>query len=136
MVDQKQTLIDAEVQQINDQTILKFKKFLEEDGENTINSKEMTRFIYAIGKGQIFSFHEHSGVFELDIRGCPTKRLVKFNYKQGKDLHIFLIKMSTLCQLTIPFIPSTILSLGGTWRIWNSGICRYAPIYDCNSMAS
>jgi len=87
MIKEKQTLIDPELQQIDGQTILKFKKFLEEDGEHTINSNEMTRFIYAVGRGPSLSFHEHSGVFQLDIRGCPTERLVKFNYKQAWVAH-------------------------------------------------
>lgn len=87
MEEKKQSLFDEEVQQINGQTILKFKKFLDEDGEHSINSNKMTRFIYAIGNGQILSIHKHSGVFELDVRGCPTKRLVKFNYKQAWVAH-------------------------------------------------
>lgn len=89
MKEDKQTLISSSVEYVEEtgQTILKFKKFLVEDGEHTINTKGMTRFIYAVGVGPTLSFHQHSGVFQLDLRGCPTKHLLKYNYKQAWVAH-------------------------------------------------
>ncbi len=81
MIASKQTLIDAVILQEDDETILRFNKKLYEDDEHPIDTISMATFIYAIGQGNMLSFHSYANSFKVDLTRCGDK---------GDDKSIFL----------------------------------------------
>lgn len=81
MIASKQTLIDAVILQEDGETILRFTKMLYEDDEHPIDTTSMTTFIYAMGQGNMLSFHSYANSFKVDLTECGDK---------GDDKSIFL----------------------------------------------
>ncbi len=67
----RQTLTDASCSQDDDETILRFTKKIQEDGENPISKTNSTTFLYAVGEGNILSRHAFTNSFNLDVSKCP-----------------------------------------------------------------
>jgi hypothetical protein len=73
--DAEQTLINATVTQIDGQTILRFTKLLNEEGEHAIFPFKENTFLYAYGSGNNLAQHPSGqrGGFTLNINQCSVK---------------------------------------------------------------
>ena len=73
MAQSQQTLIDASLEQSEEETILRFTKILEEENENVISKTNMTTILVAVGEGNIMSRHAFADSFSLHLDSCPLK---------------------------------------------------------------
>ena len=66
MSDEKQTLTDVSIEVTNGQTIMKFTKVMQEDGEIAVGGTGNT-FLYAVGSGTSLGYHRSRKSFDLDL---------------------------------------------------------------------
>lgn len=72
MEDNMQTLMEADITQENEQTVLTFKKKLKEDGEKEILATGTNSFLWAVGSTNTLGHHKQRGVFHLDLSNCES----------------------------------------------------------------
>ncbi|CAB9522450.1 expressed unknown protein [Seminavis robusta] len=71
----KQTLLDESITQNETHTVLSFTKYLEEEGEATINGNGTNRFVVAYGFDNLFSFHEQRASFVMTLSPCIPEEI-------------------------------------------------------------
>jgi len=81
----KQTLIDASTTQDESETIMRFTKYLDEEGQIPISKTGHTTFIYAIGHGNYLSHHRFAESFTMDLSKCPYLDNDNDNNEESKN---------------------------------------------------
>ena len=66
----QQTIQNGNIQQNETHTVLTFQKFLEEDGELSINPEGTNFFLVAAGSGNDLAIHQHRAPVSLSLVPC------------------------------------------------------------------
>jgi DOMON domain len=80
---EQQTLVGGSITQNNTHTVLKFIKFLEEEGEATINGDGPNRFVVAYGFDNQFAYHKSRTSFVMSLSPCAPDDTWNYNYTPG-----------------------------------------------------